>query len=70
VVIDCHVDEYCENRSCLVLVQVVGWRSAKGIGDKTTVWIARIGKKFSNIGLEVGKVLVTKWLMQYLGLDD
>ena len=43
---------------------------SKGLGEKTMAWIMEIGKKFTNIGLDVGKALVTKWLMQYLGLGQ
>jgi len=44
--------------------------ASNDIGDKTIAWVQAISKKLTNIGLEVGKTLVTKWLMQYLGLDN
>jgi hypothetical protein len=40
----------------------------KGIGKKTSAWLAAAGAKVGKAGLAIGQEVVKEWPMQYLGL--
>jgi hypothetical protein len=40
----------------------------RGIGKKTSAWLATVGAKVGKAGLAIGQEVAKEWLMQYLGL--